>query len=199
MKPIILLLLIIITTIQTNHHSVQSAPPSRSLSATAAAQKPPDNETIYKISKQLCWHCLGECIQFLYGHNLVRARKMELPLIWDSQLANYANWWARQRQQDCQLAHSFPEGDFKLGENIYWGSGSDWTAMDAVSAWADEEKYYSYNSNSCEEGQMCGHYTQIVWKTTRKIGCARVVCDSGDVFMTCNYYPPGNYVGERPY
>ncbi|XWS52169.1 hypothetical protein CRYUN_Cryun11dG0043900 [Craigia yunnanensis] len=34
---------------------------------------------------------------------------------------------------------------------------------------------------------MCGHYTQIVWKNTRRIGCARVICDNGDVFMTCNY------------
>ncbi|KAH7569359.1 hypothetical protein JRO89_XS06G0150700 [Xanthoceras sorbifolium] len=39
----------------------------------------------------------------------------------------------------------------------------------------------------------------IVWRNTRKIGCARIVCDDGDVFMTCNYDPPGNYVGEKPY
>lgn len=193
MKPTILLFLItILTTIQSN---LSAAPPA----ATTVAQKPPDNDTVYKISKQLCWHCMGEAVQFLYGHNLVRVRKMELPLVWDSQLANYAGWWAGQRREDCELVHSFPEGDFKLGENIYWGSGDTWTPTDAVSAWADEEKYYTYRSNSCEEGQMCGHYTQIVWSSTQKVGCARVVCDSGDVFMTCNYYPPGNYVGQRPY
>ncbi|KAL6540820.1 hypothetical protein OROMI_024703 [Orobanche minor] len=196
-RTTLLLLLIIATTVQTNHHSVFSSPPP---TTTVAAQTPPvDNETTYEISKHLCWHCMTESVQFLYGHNLVRARKMELPLTWDSQLANYADWWARQRQQDCQLVHSFPEGDFKLGENIYWGGGSAWTPTDAVGAWADEERYYSYESNSCAEGQMCGHYTQIVWKTTLRIGCARVACESGDVFMTCNYYPPGNYVGERPY
>lgn len=119
--------------------------------------------------------------------------------MWDSQLANYARWWAGQRRARCEVIHSFPEGYFKLGENIYWGSGSTWTPMDAVGAWADEEKYYNYKANSCAEGEICGHYTQIVWKSTRKIGCARVVCNSGDVFMTCNYYPPGNYIGERPY
>ncbi|KAG8367695.1 hypothetical protein BUALT_Bualt16G0099800 [Buddleja alternifolia] len=196
MKPNPLYCLVILTIIQISNHLVQSEPP---LVATATARDPPNNETIYKISKQLCWHCMGESIQFLFGHNLVRARKWELPLVWDSQLENYARWWAGKRQADCQLVHSFPEGDFKLGENIYWGSGSTWTPMDAVGAWADEEKYYRYSGNSCEEGQQCGHYTQIVWRTTQKIGCARVVCDSGDVFMTCNYYPPGNYIGERPY
>ncbi|KAL4346096.1 hypothetical protein AHAS_Ahas11G0344200 [Arachis hypogaea] len=159
----------------------------------------PSNETIYRVSKQLCWGCIAESLEFLFRHNLVRATKWELPLMWDFQLEQYARWWGSQRKQDCKLEHSFPENDFKLGENIFWGSGSDWTPTDAVKAWADEEKYYTYATNSCEEGQMCGHYTQIVWKTTRKIGCARVVCDSGDVFMTCNYDPVGNYVGERPY
>ncbi|PIN01049.1 hypothetical protein CDL12_26448 [Handroanthus impetiginosus] len=196
MNPQTLLLLIIFTIL---HASALSKPPQPPLSATAAARNLPQNETIYNISKALCWHCLEESIQFLYGHNLVRARKWELPLIWDFQLENYAKWWAGQRQRDCQLIHSFPEGDFKLGENILWGGGATWTPMDAVRVWADEEKYYDYESNSCEEGQMCGHYTQIVWKSTRRIGCTRVVCDSGDVFMTCNYYPPGNYVGEKPY
>jgi len=129
----------------------------------------------------------------------VRATKWELPLMWDFQLEQYARWWASQRKADCKLEHSFPENDFKLGENIFWGSGSDWTPSDAVRVWADEEKYYTYATNSCVPGQMCGHYTQIVWKSTRRIGCARVVCDDGDVFMTCNYDPVGNYVGERPY
>ncbi|KAJ1433513.1 Ves allergen [Sesbania bispinosa] len=162
-------------------------------------QKRPDNETIYRVSKQLCWGCFAESLEFLFRHNLVRAAKWEFPLMWDSQLEQYARWWAGQRKADCKVEHSFPENDFKLGENIFWGSGSSWTPTDAVRAWADEEKYYTYATNACVAGQMCGHYTQIVWKNTRRIGCARVVCDGGDVFMTCNYDPVGNYVGERPY
>ncbi|KAI9378450.1 hypothetical protein POPTR_018G096028v4 [Populus trichocarpa] len=167
---------------------------SQSSSLAETPLKKVDNETIYKVSKQLCWGCLGESLQFLFAHNLVRAAKWELPLMWDFQLEKYAGWWAGLRKADCKLQHSFPEYDFKLGENIYWGSGSTWTPTDAVGTWAGEEKYYNYAQNTCQEGQMCGHYTQIVWKTTRRIGCARVVCDDGDVFMTCNYDPPG----EKP-
>lgn len=165
----------------------------------ASKQNQMDNETIYRVSKQLCWGCISESLEFLFAHNLVRAAKFELPLAWNFQLEKYARWWAEQRKGDCKLQHSFPEDDFKLGENIYWGSGSAWRPMDAVTAWASEVKYYRYATNACESGQMCGHYTQIVWRNTQRIGCARVVCDDADVFMTCNYDPPGNYVGQRPY
>ncbi|CAL5199364.1 unnamed protein product [Lathyrus oleraceus] len=192
-------------TFTTKTLSMFSTSPQSPSSATQlydkylTQQKKPNNDTIYKVSKQLCWGCMAESVEFLFRHNIVRSYKWELPLTWDFQLEQYARWWASQRKPDCKVEHSFPENGFKLGENIYWGSGSDWTPSDAVKAWADEEKYYTYVTNSCVSGQMCGHYTQIVWKSTRRIGCARVVCDDGDVFMTCNYDPVGNYDGERPY
>ncbi|MQM04909.1 hypothetical protein Taro_037702 [Colocasia esculenta] len=173
----------------------QAAPPEK----PADHDPKPDNQTVYRVSKLLCWGCVGEALEFLFAHNMVRAAHGEFPLVWDARLERYARWWAGQRRGDCRPQHSFPAGGFTLGENIYWGSGQSWTPFDAVAAWAAEEKYYSYAANACREGQMCGHYTQIVWRSTRRIGCARVVCDGGDVFMTCNYDPPGNYVGERPY
>ncbi|KAL5699285.1 hypothetical protein ACHQM5_030213 [Ranunculus cassubicifolius] len=192
MRAPLLLTIILFTTFLT---AISTKP----IPTSTLTPKLPNNETIYRVSKQLCWGCFGEAIQFLFAHNLIRATKLELPLMWDSQLENYARWWAGIRKSDCKAMHSFPENNFKLGENIYWGSGTTWTPTDAVMAWADEAKYYHYWTNSCDSGEVCGHYTQLVWRNTRRVGCARVICDDGDVFMSCNYDPVGNYVGQRPY
>lgn len=134
--------------------------------------------------------------QFLGAQNAARAALRLPPLTWDPKLARYAAAYANRRRGDCALKHS--EGPY--GENIFWGSGNGWTAGQAAAAWVEERRGYNYWSNSCAYGQECGHYTQIVWKGSRRIGCARVVCYGGKgVFMICNYDPPGNYIGERPY
>jgi pathogenesis-related protein 1 len=45
---------------------------------------------------------------------------------------------------------------------------------------------------------MCGHYTQIVWRNTKAVGCAVGGKGAREVWV-CDYDPPGNYVGQRPY
>ncbi|GLT80401.1 hypothetical protein SLA2020_518420 [Shorea laevis] len=139
---------------------------------------------------------LGFINQFLAPQNAARYTVRIRPLVWDEKLARYARWYANQRRNDCALRHS--NGPY--GENIFWGSGDDWSPAQAVAAWVLERKWYNYWSNSCAGGEECGHYTQIVWGSTKRMGCARVTCTGGrGVFIICNYDPPGNYVGERPY
>ncbi|KAL8041018.1 hypothetical protein ABFX02_10G137800 [Erythranthe guttata] len=134
--------------------------------------------------------------QFLGVQNTARAALKLPPLVWDQRVAAYAAAYAGQRRGDCALQHS--NGPY--GENIFWGSGGGWTPAQAAAAWVSERRGYNYWSNTCAYRQECGHYTQIVWRGTRRIGCSRVVCNGGrGVFMICNYDPPGNFIGERPY
>lgn len=130
---------------------------------------------------------------FLDAHNPARAEVGVPPLIWNDTVAAYAQAYAVKRALDCALEHS--QGPY--GENIAEGSW-DLTAKEAVDMWVGEKSSYDYNSNSCVGGQ-CLHYTQVVWRNTQSVGCGKAPCSNGWTFISCNYYPPGNYIGERPY
>ncbi|RWR77918.1 pathogenesis-related protein PRB1-3-like protein [Cinnamomum micranthum f. kanehirae] len=132
---------------------------------------------------------------FLRAHNAARARVRVGPMTWDNNVAAYARNYANQRRGDCRLVHS--GGPY--GENIFWGSGREFTAADAVNSWESEKQFYNRNSNTCAAGKVCGHYTQVVWRNSVRLGCARVKCNNGAIFITCNYSPPGNVQGQRPF
>ncbi|KAL6219095.1 hypothetical protein ACLB2K_012301 [Fragaria x ananassa] len=112
-----------------------------------------------------------------------------------SPVAAYAQNYANSRIADCNLVHS--GGPY--GENLAKGSSSALTGTAAVNLWVAEKPYYNYTSNSCTGGQQCLHYTQVVWANSIRLGCARVQCTNTWWFVTCNYDPPGNYVGQLPY
>ncbi|XP_024979355.1 pathogenesis-related protein PR-1 type-like [Cynara cardunculus var. scolymus] len=133
---------------------------------------------------------------YVDAHNRARAQVGVGPMTWDSRVASFAQNYANQRQGDCQLIHS---QNRPYGENLAGGSGFELTGVGAVNLWVGEKADYDYNSNTCAPGKVCGHYTQVVWRKSVRLGCARVKCNNGAWFVTCNYDPPGNYVGEKPY
>ena len=125
-------------------------------------------------------------------------------------LAVSAQAWADNLKQTnhCQMRHSEPDG--KYGENLYWGSAMNWSdgrkemqkisPQQVVDGWGSEKSDFDYANNSCTPGKMCGHYTQMVWRATKKVGCAIAVCeDSQQQVWVCQYQPAGNWVGNKPY
>ncbi|KAK6916273.1 CAP domain [Dillenia turbinata] len=128
---------------------------------------------------------------FLNPHNEARAAVGVGPLVWDDTVAAFALKYATERK-DCAMMHS--GGPY--GENIATGGG-DFDGEMASKMWIGEKPNYDYSSDSCVGGE-CRHYTQVVWRNSVRIGCARVRCDNGGVFITCNYDPKGN-IGGRPY
>ncbi|XP_068320624.1 pathogenesis-related protein 1-like [Pyrus communis] len=131
---------------------------------------------------------------YLNSHNTARAAVGVGPLTWDDNVAGYAQNYANQHVGDCSLVHS--GGPY--GENLAMSTG-DMSGTAAVDLWVAEKADYNYESNSCADGKVCGHYTQVVWRNSARVGCAKVRCSSGGTFIGCNYDPPGNYVGEKPY
>ena len=131
---------------------------------------------------------------FLNAHNSARAQVGVGPMTWDDKVASYARQYANSHIGDCKMVHS--GGPY--GENLAWSSGN-LSGTDAVRMWVNEKANYNYNSNSCASGKVCGHYTQEVWRKSVRLGCAKVRCNNGGTFIGCNYDPPGNYIGQKPY
>ncbi|KAE9446141.1 hypothetical protein C3L33_21961, partial [Rhododendron williamsianum] len=107
---------------------------------------------------------------YLNAHNSARSAVGVGPMTWDVNVEAFAQQYANQRVGDCALQHS--EGGGQDGENLAKGSG-DFTGAAAVGLWVGEKPDYDYNSNTCAAGKVCGHYTQVVWENSVRLGCAR--------------------------
>jgi len=117
-------------------------------------------------------------------------------LVWSEEMAKLAADWAKQlKKKNCGFEHR-PNNNY--GENLFMGTSGYYGPKDVVDSWASEKADYNYARNKCKSGKICGHYTQIVWETTQKVGCAKIDCGGYDIWV-CNYAPPGNWVGEKPY
>lgn len=140
----------------------------------------------------------------LAAHNEVRAAASPAPgkplgkLSWSEEDAAVAKAYAEK----CTFEHNRDRGE--RGENLYAATGSTPIAA-VVKSWASESASYDYASNKCSG--VCGHYTQLVWAATTHVGCAVKDCTTNSPFggkgpwqiWVCDYSPPGNYVGEKPY
>ena len=130
------------------------------------------------------------------------------PMQWDPNLASLASAWVSQCQSSngqlidhsSTASRTNVAGYAYVGENIY-ASGGTATGPDAVALWASEKQYYTYATNSCASGQICGHYTQVVWRDSIHVGCAIQTCSNVAYPNTvvCNYGPGGNYGNQQPY
>ncbi|XP_017210734.1 GLIPR1-like protein 1 isoform X1 [Danio rerio] len=135
-------------------------------------------------------------------------------MTWDAALAVTARAWARF----CLFKHNIHLREAKrvhptfttVGENIWAGAPySRFTVKSAVFSWVNELKDYNYNNNQCNDKKVCGHYTQVVWADSYKVGCAVQTCPNGvaethfsniqGVIFVCNYATAGNFAGRSPY
>ena len=62
-----------------------------------------------------------------------------------------------------------------------------------VNDWYSEISQYDFTSNT-PSGET-GHFTQVVWKSTKHVGCGIASC-SGNDLLVCQYSPAGNYDGQ---
>lgn len=132
----------------------------------------------------------AEIREWLAAHNTYRLSHGVAPLSWSTTLAESA----RQFAATCPSDHS----QSGYGENIAWATNSR-SPQSIVKMWYDEEKDYNYNKPGYISGT--GHFTQIVWKGSAKVGCAYATdCSTNWPNMkntwVCQYNPPGNFTNQ---
>ena len=131
-------------------------------------------------------------------HNEIRRAHGVNDLTWDAQMVQLSADWIDEldANNNCVMEHNW---DSPYGENLFWAN-YETTNRDVVESWASEEEFYDYATDSCDPGEQCGHYTQVVWSETLVVGCAMKACSNGNGWIwMCNYDPAGNMVGQRPY
>lgn len=136
----------------------------------------------------------------LQAHNAERLRLGVPALRWDDRLAAGAQSWADHLARTGRFEHS-PDGpgQERLGENIWGGTPHSYAPEAMVGLWIEEKRYFkpgTFPHNSVT-GRVTdvSHYTQLVWRTTAQVGCARSVGRSEEI-MVCRYSRPGNLLGS---
>ncbi|KAJ4150208.1 hypothetical protein LMH87_010967 [Akanthomyces muscarius] len=115
--------------------------------------------------------------------NWYRSQHGAEPVSWDQGLADYAVNYANT----CAKGHS----GGGHGENLAWGSGwANWANL-----FGNERVKFDFDNG--EPGRETGHFTQLVWKSTSRMGCGWAWCDNfGEHFVVCSYEKPGNWGGQ---
>ncbi len=99
--------------------------------------------------------------------------------------------WANTLAARNIFAHSGTPG---YGENIYASTSTSVTGRDPVDLFYAEIEYYNYNAPGFS--LATGHFTQVVWKSSKSIGVGVAKGRGGTTYVVVNYYPQGNYLGQ---
>jgi len=138
----------------------------------------------------------GEFQRVVDKHNKIRNEHYRgNHLSWSQTLANSA-----QKHADyLARTNSFTHSDSGYGENLYASSGN-LGMVDAVDGWILEKNKFDLRTKQCRgDWSACGHYTQMIWQSTTKIGCGLSRGSQWKTIVVCQYDPRGNYTGVSPY
>jgi uncharacterized protein YkwD len=153
-------------------------------------------------------------------HNLHRSNHSAPSVTFDASLAAAASVLAAR----CTFAHDTSINGGGYGQNLaITGSTSDQenqkdpavlAAAAVTNQWYNQEmssfldSYYGQATPSLDNFEAWGHFSQVVWKASTRIGCATQYCPkSSDLFgeggsayngwyTVCNYLEPGNFGGR---
>lgn len=159
------------------------------LAATAAPAQPQFRGATGELAARL-----------LAAHNRERAAVGAPPLQWDQTLADHAASYGPVLASLRRLVHSPRAGRPGERENLAMAWHDTLSPEQLVDMWSREKHLLGPHSALFPGTSRTGrwediaHYTQMVWPTTTRVGCAIYSADWD--YLICRYSPPGNIDGK---
>jgi hypothetical protein len=135
----------------------------------------------------------------IMAHNQARARYGVAPLVWDESLARDARAYVQHLARTGRFEHDPRLGPrLPQGENLWMGTLTAYSYAQMIGHLVDERRFYQPgrfpNVSRTGEWSHVAHYTQIIWPTSQRVGCATASNRNHD-YLVCRYWPAGNIVG----
>ena len=131
-------------------------------------------------------------------HNQARSVAGVGPIYWDVSLAAAADTYAAQLARTGRWGHSPAATRPGQGENLWMGTRGAFSVEQMVGSWAGENRWFRPgvfpDVSRTGNWEQVGHYTQIVWPGTTRLGCALRSSALND-YLVCRYSPAGNVMG----
>lgn len=141
-------------------------------------------------------------VPFLAIASVALASTDQSPPSIDGPANPFAQEWAAQLAREGRMRHASQGERAGAGENLWMGSAGYFGPDVMIGAFADEQRHYLHGTfpQVSRTGQWSdvGHYTQMVWRDTKEVGCA-IARGARDDFLVCRYWPAGNWYGRKPY
>ena len=139
-----------------------------------------------------------QAARLLAAQNRERALVGAPLLQWDPELAAHAASYGPVLAGLRRLVHSPREGRPGERENLAMAWHGTMSPEQLVNMWSREKLLLQPGLfpavSRTGQWQDVAHYTQMVWPTTSRVGCAIYVADWD--YLICRYSPPGNIDGK---
>ena len=134
-------------------------------------------------------------MEALETHNELRKRHHVDELILDKELCLISQKYAKKLASKDLFEHS--NNKFKgkpIGENLYCCMGMPCTGKGMSESWYSEIKYYNFDKPGWKDNT--GHFTQVIWKGSKRVGFGFAKSITGWYYGVASYFPAGNYLNS---
>jgi uncharacterized protein YkwD len=141
--------------------------------------------------------------RLLAAHNRERTAFGLPALQWDAKLSSEAEQWATHLARSGEFEHSDDaDPEDPEGENLWLGTKGAYAPEDMVGLWIAEKGHYRPGAipavSRTGDFEDVGHYTQLMWRDSDKVGCA-LATGAADEVLVCRYRTAGNVEGEQAF